>query len=74
MYNEYSIIEIILAVIAGLGIGIIAGVHIQDRVDSKQPIQPELTIKVNTQGVADTTWTYIELTSKYRKYPLLRTQ
>ena len=63
MNTDYSIFEVILAVIAGFFIGIIVGVHLQDRVDSKQPIQPELTIKVNTQGVADTTWTYMELTS-----------
>ena len=56
MNTEYSIFEVILAVIAGFFIGIIVGVHLQDRVDSEQPIQPEFTIRVNAQGVADTTW------------------
>lgn len=60
MYNEYSIFEVIIGTILGLFVGCITGVHLQDRVTSEQPIQPELTIKVNTQGVADTTWTYIE--------------
>jgi hypothetical protein len=63
MNTDYSIFEVILAVIAGFFFGIITGVYLQDRVHSKQPIQPELTIKVSAQGVADTTWTYIELTS-----------
>ena len=57
---EFSIFEVILGLIVGFLFGILIGIHIPDRVTSEKLIRPELTIKVDNTGVADTTWTYIK--------------
>ena len=56
---EY-IFDVVLGVIVGFFFGALIGLHLQNRVTSEQPIRPELTIKVDNTGMADTTWTYIE--------------
>lgn len=59
-FKEFGLTEVILAIICGIALGLPIGAELQDKVVSKQPIRPELTINVDNTGMADTTWTYIK--------------